>query len=204
MEVAIFAPMKPYKNIILDFGGVLLDWNPHYLFDPYFGDPAKADWFIKNICTQDWNAEMDKGKPFDVAVAERIARFPEWEKEIRLYQSDWIRMIGEEIPGMYQLEQDLKAAGYRLYGLTNWSLETFNLVRGKRVFSILDGMVVSGEEHLLKPDPAFFQILLDRWHLRKEECLFTDDNLPNIVGAEAIGLPAVRFTDADSLRKLLL
>ena len=204
MEVTIFAPMKPYKNIILDFGGVLLDWNPHYLFDPYFGDPAKADWFIKNICTQDWNAEMDKGKPFDVAVAERIARFPEWEKEIRLYQSDWIRMIGEEIPGMYQLEQDLKAAGYRLYGLTNWSLETFNLVRGKRVFSILDGMVVSGEEHLLKPDPAFFQILLDRWHLRKEECLFTDDNLPNIVGAEAIGLPAVRFTDADSLRKLLL
>lgn len=204
MEVAIFAPMKPYKNIILDFGGVLLDWNPHYLFDPYFGDPAKADWFIKNICTQDWNAEMDKGKPFDVAVAERIARFPEWEKEIRLYQSDWIRMIGEEIPGMYQLECDLKAAGYRLFGLTNWSLETFNLVRGKRVFSILDGMVVSGEEHLLKPDPAFFQILLDRWHLRKEECLFTDDNLPNIVGAEAIGLPAVRFTDADSLRKLLL
>lgn len=204
MEVTIFAPMKPYKNIILDFGGVLLDWNPHYLFDPYFGDPAKADWFIKNICTQDWNAEMDKGKPFDVAVAERIARFPEWEKEIRLYQSDWIRMIGEEIPGMYQLECDLKAAGYRLFGLTNWSLETFNLVRGKRVFSILDGMVVSGEEHLLKPDPAFFQILLDRWHLRKEECLFTDDNLPNIVGAEAIGLPAVRFTDADSLRKLLL
>lgn len=196
--------MKPYKNIILDFGGVLLDWNPHYLFDPYFGDPAKADWFIKNICTQDWNAEMDKGKPFDVAVAERIARFPEWEKEIRLYQSDWIRMIGEEIPGMYPLECDLKAAGYRLFGLTNWSLETFNLVRGKRVFSILDGMVVSGEEHLLKPDPAFFQILLDRWHLRKEECLFTDDNLPNIVGAEAIGLPAVRFTDADSLRKLLL
>ena len=196
--------MKKYKNIILDFGGVLLDWNPHYLFDPYFGDPAKADWFIKNICTQDWNAEMDKGKPFDVAVAERTALFPEWEKEIRLYQSDWIRMIGEEIPGMYQLECDLKAAGYRLFGLTNWSLETFNLVREKRIFTILDGMVVSGEEHLLKPDPAFFQILLDRWNLRKEECLFIDDNLPNIAGAQAIGLPAVRFTDADSLRKLLL
>lgn len=204
MEIAIFAPMQQYKNIILDFGGVLLDWNPHYLFDPYFGDPAKADWFIKNICTQDWNAEMDKGKPFDVAVAERTALFPEWEKEIRLYQSDWIRMIGEEIPGMYQLECDLKAAGYRLFGLTNWSLETFNLVREKRIFTILDGMVVSGEEHLLKPDPAFFQILLDRWNLRKEECLFIDDNLPNIAGAQAIGLPAVRFTDADSLRKLLL
>ncbi|MDT3366313.1 MAG: HAD family phosphatase, partial [Bacteroidota bacterium] len=102
--------MKKYKNIILDFGGVLLDWNPHHLFDSYFGDPAKADWFIKNVCTQDWNAEMDKGKPFDVAVEERIALFPEWEKEIRLYQSDWIRMIGEEIPGMYQLESDLKAA----------------------------------------------------------------------------------------------
>lgn len=196
--------MKTYKNIILDFGGVLLDWNPRYVFDAYFGDREKSEWFIRNVCTQDWNAEMDKGKPFDVAVAERIALFPEWEEAIRLYQTDWIRMIGEEIPGMYQLEQDLKAAGYRLYGLTNWSLETFNLVRGKRVFTILDGMVVSGEEHLLKPDPAFFQVLLDRWSLRKEECLFTDDNEINIRGALAVGIPAVRFTDADSLRKLLL
>lgn len=191
------------KNIIFDFGGVLLDWNPHYLFDPYFGSVEKAEWFIKNVCTSAWNAEMDKGKPFDVAVAERIALFPEWEKEIRLYQSDWIKMIGEEIPGMYKLECDLKEAGYRLYGLTNWSLETFDLVRSKRVFAILDGMVVSGEEHLLKPDAAIFHRLLDRYGLKPEECLFTDDNMPNVIGAQAVGISAVQFTGCAALRNYI-
>lgn len=193
-----------YKNIILDFGGVLIDWNPHYLLDAHFGSADKAEWFIQNICTGEWNAEMDRGKPFAQAVAERIARFPEWEEEIRLYQTGWIRMIGEEIPGMYALECELKAAGYRLYGLTNWSVETFNQVRGKRIFTILDGMVVSGEERLLKPEPAIYRTVLERYSLRAEDCLFVDDRPVNVDGARAVGIDAVCFTDADALRKLLL
>ena len=195
---------KRYKNIILDFGGVLLDWNPHYLLDGYFGSWEKAEWFIRNVCTMEWNSEMDKGKPFAQGVAERIALFPEWEKEIRLYHREWIKMIQGEIPGMYQLECDLKAAGYRLYGLTNWSSETFCLVRDRRVFSVLDGMVVSAEERLLKPDPAIYRTVLERWSLSPEECLFVDDNLPNVVGARAVGIDAVQFTGADALRELLL
>ena len=196
--------MKKYKNIILDFGGVLLDWNPHYLLDDYFGSVEKADWFIKNVCTSEWNGEMDRGKPFAVGVAELSARFPEWSKEIELYHSGWIKMIGEETPGMYELECDLKAAGYRLYGLTNWSLETFTLVRNRPVFNILDGMVISAEEHLLKPEPEIYHRLLDRWNLNPGECLFIDDNLANVLGARAVGIDSIQFTDASSLRQRLL
>lgn len=193
-----------YKNIILDFGAVLIDWNPHYLLDGYFGDTRKADWFLEHICNSEWNAQMDKGKPFAEGIAERAAEFPEWEKEIRYYYEGWIHMIGDEIPGMYALECDLKAAGYKLYGLTNWSAETFCQVRGKRIFTILDGIVVSAEEKLLKPDPALYRILLDRWSLRAEECLFVDDNPANVIGARAVGMDAVPFTGADDLRKMLL
>ena len=191
------------KNIIFDFGAVLVDWNPHHLYDSYFGDATKSEWFLTEICPYEWNAQCDAGRPIKDITAERVALFPEWEKEIRLYQSDWIKMIGEEIPGMYKLECDLKEAGYRLYGLTNWSLETFDLVRSKRVFAILDGMVVSGEEHLLKPDAAIFHRLLDRYGLKPEECLFTDDNMPNVIGAQAVGISAVQFTGCAALRNYI-
>jgi 2-haloacid dehalogenase len=195
---------KRYPNIILDFGGVLLDWNPHYLYDPYFGSKEKTDWFIQHVCTPEWNLQMDKGKPFAEGVREKIAECPEWEKEIRLYHSGWIRMIGEEIPGMYELEKDLKAAGYRLLGLTNWSLETFRLVCDRRIFTILDDLVVSGREKMVKPDPAFFRLALARWGVPAESCLFIDDNLANVQGARAVGIDAVQFTDAGALRALLL
>lgn len=195
---------KRYPNIILDFGGVLLDWNPHYLYDPYFGSKEKTDWFIQHVCTPEWNLQMDKGKPFAEGVREKIAECPEWEKEIRLYHSGWIRMIGEEIPGMYELEKDLKAAGYRLLGLTNWSLETFRLVCDRRIFAILDDLVVSGREKMVKPDPAFFRLALARWGVPAESCLFIDDNLANVQGARAVGIDAVQFTDAGALRALLL
>ena len=125
------------KNIIFDFGGVLVDWNPHYLFDTYFNDEEKCNYFIENVCNTEWNAQMDKGKPFEVAVKERIAEFPEYEDAIRLYQSEWMKTMGEEIPGMYELIKSLKENGFPvIYGLTNWSAETFPPVREKyKIFS---------------------------------------------------------------------
>ena len=129
------------KNIIFDFGGVLVDWNPHYLFDTYFNDEEKCNYFIENVCNTEWNAQMDKGKPFEVAVKERIAVFPEFEEAIRLYQSEWMKTMGEEIPGMYELIKSLKENGVPvIYGLTNWSAETFPPVREKyEIFSFRAG-----------------------------------------------------------------
>ena len=192
------------RNIIFDFGAVLVDWNPHYVYDPYFGDPEKATWFIENICTAAWNKELDGGKPFSQGVAELTAQYPEWAPEIALYQRDWKKMMGGAIPGMYDLVADLKQAGYGIYGLTNWASETFyTIVDDYPVFSLLDGMVVSGDVRLLKPDAAIFNCLLDKYGLKAEESVFIDDNAENVDGAIAAGLSAIRFTGATALREEL-
>ena len=134
-------------NLIFDFGGVLIDWDPHHLYDPYFGDRARADWFLQNICTMEWNTQMDGGKPFAEGIAELSARFPEWSQEIAMFHSQWTKMVGGPIPGMLELVRELKAAGHRLYGLSNWSAETFPLICDDYpVLKLLDGMVVSGFE----------------------------------------------------------
>ena len=134
-------------NLIFDFGGVLIDWDPHHLYDPYFGDRARADWFLQNICTMEWNTQMDGGKPFAEGIAELSARFPEWSREIEMFHSQWTKMVGGPIPGMLELVRELKAAGHRLYGLSNWSAETFPLIcHDYPVLKLLDGMVVSGFE----------------------------------------------------------
>lgn len=192
------------RNIIFDFGAVLVDWNPHYVYDPYFGDPEKATWFIENICTAAWNKELDGGKPFSQGVAELSAQYPEWAPEIELYHRNWKKMMGGAIPGMYDLVADLKQAGYGIYGLTNWASETFyTIVDDYPVFSLLDGMVVSGDVRLLKPDAAIFNCLLDKYGLKAEESVFIDDNAENVDGAIAAGLSAIRFTGAAALREEL-
>lgn len=190
------------KNIIFDFGGVLTDWDPHYLYDDYFKDQNKADWFVKNVCNDEWNAQMDAGKPFSLAIKERIDEFPDFEEAIRLYQTEWMKTMGEEIPGMYELIKSLKDNGFPIiYGLTNWSAETFPEVREKfRIFELIDRIVVSGEEKLLKPNPLIYNVLLDRYHLAPNECLFIDDKQSNVDGAIKVGMHAVKFNNAEKLK----
>ncbi len=192
------------RNIIFDFGAVLVDWNPHYLYDPYFGDVEKATWFLENICTFAWNRELDGGKPFDEGVAELSAIHPEWSREIELYKSGWIKMMGGQIPGMYEIVAELKSRGYGVWGLTNWSSETLCQIEDKYpVFSLLDGRIVSGEVRLLKPDEAIYRCLLNTFGLKAEECLFIDDNAENVDGALKLGIEAWTFTDAATLRTRL-
>ena len=192
------------KNIVFDFGGVLVDWNPHHLYDKYFGSREKAEWFLNNICLYSWNLQMDGGKPFAEGVAELQAEYPEWSDAIAIYHTRWIEMMGGEIEGMADVVKRLKEAGYEVYGLTNWSSETFPLVKDKyAIFKQLDGMVVSGEEHLLKPDAAIYRCLLERYDLKAEESLFIDDNADNVVGARNVGMEAVRFTSAAELERVL-
>lgn len=194
--------MNNIKNIIFDFGAVLVDWNPHYVFDPYFGSKDKADWFIANICTPEWNGEVDKGKPIAQATAERIALYPEWEKEIRLYFDRWIDMIGDAIPGMLELVRQFKSNGYKLYGLSNWARETFNLVSDRfPVFKELDGYIISGDVKMLKPESAIYQEIINKFNLEPSASVFIDDNLHNVKGSIDAGLPAIAFIDCSTLKK---
>ena len=193
-------------NLIFDFGGVLIDWDPHHLFDPYFGDRAQTDWFLANVCTMEWNSQMDFGKPFSEGVAELSERFPQWKNEIELYWTGWPRMIGGPIPGMYELLLELKAREHRLFGLSNWSAETFDgFIKGKYPsLDLLEGMVISGYEGFGKPDPEIFRLLLERYSLLAADCAFIDDNAANVAAANSLGIRGILFTGASDLRKLLL
>ncbi len=192
------------KALVFDFGGVLVDWNPHHLYDSYFGSKEKATWFLENICTNEWNSQMDGGKPFCQGIAELSAQYPEYAKDIEAYFNRWIEMMGTEIEGMYGLLQEYKAKGYTLLGLTNWSSETFCQVKDVYpIFKLLDGMVVSAEEHCIKPSPRIYQILLERFGLNASDCVFIDDRQPNIDGADAVGMTGILFTNAQDLREKL-
>ena len=192
------------KALVFDFGGVLVDWNPHHLYDSYFGSKVKATWFLENICTNEWNSQMDGGKPFCQGIAELSAQYPEYAKDIEAYFNRWIEMMGTEIEGMYGLLQEYKAKGYTLLGLTNWSSETFCQVKDVYpIFKLLDGMVVSAEEHCIKPSPRIYQILLERFGLNASDCVFIDDRQPNVDGADAVGMTGILFTSAQDLREKL-
>ena len=192
------------KNIVFDFGGVLVDWNPHHLYDKYFGSVEKATWFLENICLYSWNLQMDKGKPFAEGVAELQAQYPEWSEAIAIYHSRWIEIMGGEIDGTAAVLRRLKAAGYKIYGLSNWSMETFPLVSDKYpIFKELLGMVVSGQEHLIKPEPEIYHCLFDRFSLEPSESIFIDDNADNVEGARAVGMHAIQFKSAEQLEREL-
>ena len=197
--------MSKIKNIVFDFGGVLIDWNPRYLYYPYFGgDKEQTEWFLKNICNFAWTIQMDGGKPVAEGVAELTAQYPEWAEAIEIYHTRWGEMIGGEVEGTADLVRRLKAAGYGVYGLTNWSMETFPMVRDKyEVFSLLEGIVVSAEEYLLTPDKAIYHCLLERYALKAEESIFIDDNADNVAGAEAVGMKALRFESAEQTEREL-
>lgn len=183
------------KNIIFDFGGVLVDWNPHYLYDPYFGDSQKAEWFLTHICTYEWNAQHDKGKPIAEGTAELIAEHPEWAQEIALYYGQFPKMISGEIAGMAEYILQLKQRGYRIFGLSNWSTETFAMVEDKYpIFGLIEQKIISGYERIMKPDPAIFQLALQRFHILPEESLFIDDNAANIAAASRLGIHTHHFT----------
>lgn len=190
------------RHLIFDFGAVLVDWDPRYLYVPYFGDAAKADWFLTEICPYTWNTQADGGRTLREITDERVALFPEWEKEIRMYYDRWIDMMGGTLPGMEELVRDYKARGYGVWGLTNWSRETFPLVRHRYpVFDLLEGIVVSGEERIKKPDPVLYRILLERYGLPARECIFIDDNPVNAAGGEGLGIRGLVFQDAAQLRR---
>lgn len=188
------------KNIVFDFGGVLVDWNPRYLYDKYFRDEERSQWFLDNICLYSWNLQMDGGKPFAEGVRELQAEHPEWTEAIGIYHTRWIEMMGGEVEGTADVLRALKRAGYGIYGLTNWSAETFPLIRDTYpVFGEFDGIVVSGEEHLLKPDAAIYRCLIDRYGLQAEESIFIDDNAANVEAARGVGMKALQFESARQL-----
>lgn len=196
---------EPIEAIIFDLGGVLVDWNPRYLYRKLLnGDEDAVGRFLSEICTAEWNIRLDAGRSIDEGIAELAARHPEQELLIRAWKDRWEEMLRGPIEETVATLEELYERGLALYALTNWSAETFPIARRRfPFFARFRDIVVSGEEGVAKPDPAIFQILLRRAGLVAQRSVFVDDSPVNVAAAERLGFHAIRFTTADHLRKRL-
>ena len=194
----------PSEAVVFDLGGVLIDWDPRYLYRKLLRDETAVEEFLATVATPEWNAEQDRGRPFADAVAELAARHPAKAAAIAAYHDRWPEMLGGDIPGTVALLAELRAAGVPVYALSNWSAETFPLARERFPFlAWFDGLMISGEERVAKPDRRIFELLLDRFGLTPAATVFVDDADANVRAARAVGLDAVLFRDAAQLRREL-
>lgn len=189
------------NTIIFDLGGVLIDWNPRYLYRKIFRTEAEVTWFLEHICTSEWNDEQDAGRSFEEATRELIRKHPEFEEPISAWYGRWHETISGPIEGTVKILKEIKESDrFRLYALTNWSAETFPWALDNFDFlHWFEGIVVSGVEKCRKPLPEFFRILFSRYNVKPSEAIFIDDNVQNIKGAQALGLNTITFTSPDQL-----
>jgi 2-haloacid dehalogenase len=194
--------MNMINTIIFDLGGVLIDWNPDYLYEKIFSDPEQRKWFYENVCTPDWNEEQDAGRGLQKATKLLISQFPEHEENIRHYYGRWTEMLKGPIQGTVEVFKELKDSGrYKIYALTNWSQETFPVALERFDFlHWFDGRLVSGEEMTRKPFPDIYEKLIQRFSIDPTKALFTDDNLRNLKPAEEIGMKTIHFINPEQFR----
>lgn len=198
----IMAAASP--TVVFDVGNVLLRWDPRLVYRELIPEPARLDWFMQNVCTAAWNIEQDRGRSWADAVALLVSQHPEWEREIRAYDERW----HESIPGIVEdsvaVLTELKGRGDKVYAITNFSREKWAecLIRFPFLQSF-DGVIVSAHERLIKPDPAIFELLMQRYDLAAGDCIFVDDSARNVAAAGALGMQTVHFVEPIDLRSAL-
>jgi len=199
--------MSKIEAIIFDLGGVLIDWNPKYVYREVFnGDEEKVDWFLNTICTSEWNVEHDAGRKLKDGTEWLVNQYPQYEDWIRIYYDRWEDMLGGPIQETVSLLDKLKKADtHKLYALTNWSAETFPVALERYAFlQHFEGILVSGTENTRKPFQKIYELMLDRYKLNASTSLFIDDNYENIMAAEKVGIKGVHFKNTQQLLEELV
>ncbi len=196
--------LNSIETIIFDLGGVLIDWNPRYLYRKIF-DEEEMEYFLTEICTPHWNEQQDAGRPWQEAIDLLVAQYPDYEEAIVAYSERWPEMLGGVVEGSVELLTHFyNNQDYRLYALTNWSAETWpTAIQEFPFLDYFEGILVSGEEMMKKPDPRIYNLILDRYDIDREKAVFIDDSLTNVEGSKAVGLPAIHFQSPEQLRQNL-
>jgi len=188
-------------TVVFDLGGVLIDWDPRYLYRQLFDDPDEMESFLAEVTTAEWNAHQDAGRPWAEAIELLVAEHPERRELIEAFHGRWPEMLAGEIPGTVHVLAELRAAGVRLVALSNWSAEMFPIARQRFDFlAWFEGIVISGDVGVNKPDRRIFELLMDRFGIEPAAALFIDDSSANVDAATALGFHAIQFTDPKALR----
>ncbi len=190
------------KHIVFDLGGVLIDWDPRYLYRKIFDTEDEVNHFLTQICDMEWNELQDAGRNIEQGMEERIQKYPHYEKEILAYYNRWPEMLGGPVQEVVDILGLIAQNGeHNLFGITNWSHQTFPIARKYYSFlSVFQDIVISGVEKVKKPDPRIYHILLSRQQLNAIECLFIDDNIRNVRGAREVGMKAIQFISPNQLK----
>ena len=198
--------MTQINTIIFDLGGVLIDWNPEYLYKKLIPDTTERKWFLENICTSEWNEEQDGGRSIAEANILLIDQYPTYKSLIEAFYDRWEEMLGGSIAETVSIFNNLRKTGnFKIYALTNWSAETFP--KALDLFEFLhwfDGRLVSGEEMTRKPFDDFYERLITKFSIDKSSAIFIDDNYRNVIAAERLGIKSYHFTSAADLKRDLL
>jgi 2-haloacid dehalogenase len=192
----------PITAVVFDLGGVLIDWDPRYLYRTLFrGDEEAMERFLAEVCTAEWNHQQDAGRPWIEAVEVLVRDHPDERELIEAYHLRWSEMLGGPIQETVDVLADLRASGVGLYALSNWSAETFPIARRRYPFlAWFDQIVISGEVGFCKPDPRLFQHLLTGHGLEPTSTVFVDDSDANVAAAARLGMVAIPFRGAAALR----
>jgi 2-haloacid dehalogenase len=192
-------------TIVFDLGGVLVDWNPDYVYQKIFQDEKEMKWFYENICTPDWNEEQDAGRTLHDATEYLVKKFPEHETNIRIYYDRWEEMLGGPIHETVDVLKHLKHnTDYRLFALTNWSAETFPVALDRYEFlHWFHGRLVSGEEKMRKPFKEIYELLMKKFSISPERAIYIDDNFRNLVPAKELGFHVIHFQSPQQFKKEL-
>jgi FMN phosphatase YigB (HAD superfamily) len=190
---------------VFDIGNVFIQWDPMFLFRKLFASEEEARWFHEHVCTSAWNLEFDAGGIYADGIARLVTRFPRFWREIQAYDQRWDEMFGPFFKGTIAIHDELIGAGLKTYAITNFSWEKwFSCLPHWPFLEKFDGVVVSGLEHLVKPDQRIFRRFCERFALEPQACVFIDDSEINVVAARGVGMTAVHFTSPERLRTELI
>ena len=193
--------MEKPQLIVFDLGGVLVDWNPRYLYRQLFNDEAAMERFLAEICSPEWNAQQDGVRTFAAGTAELVARHPEQRELIEAYFQRWPEMVSDAVGGTVDILRELLATGQRVCALSNWSAETYPHAYARFDFlQQFEFAVISGQIGLMKPQREIFDYVLAKAGVRAEQCLFIDDAPGNVQAARSFGWQAIQFTTPEALR----
>lgn len=192
------------KNLIFDFGKVLVDYDFDAFFHKYIPDANKCQEFALILNNTNVQQRIDKEEqPFDEIIKDIISQNKEFEIEINIFHNRYPEIVTGEVEGMRELLSQLKQDGYRLYGLSNWCSKVHQTIAQYEIFNLLEGYIISSEEKVIKPDAEIYHRLFNKFNLKPEECIFADDKYENIEGARRVGMDGILFTDAKQYEKEL-